>query len=189
MDTTDLLRERMRTAALFGAALAALTPTVGCKADPDPADAGASGGSGGSAGTGGNGGAPVGGDPGYPLAQDPGPCPPEPDAGPDNMPLSGPCCPKIECYDPPAGAACPMLVAGDYEAQNTVVSGLGHEGLGSGECLCGVEGPWNAESAHAITESTARCCYTISIQWCTGRPLVVESVARVAPLVARGDWT
>jgi hypothetical protein len=108
MTTTELLRDRMRTAALFGAALAALTPTVGCKADPDPADAGASGGSGGSGGTGGTagtGGAPVGGDPGYPLAQDPGPCPPEPDAGAGNPPLSGPCCPTIECYDPPGGGS------------------------------------------------------------------------------------
>lgn len=187
MSTTDLLRERMRNAALFGAALAALTPTAGCKADPDPADAGASGGSGGSGGTGGTAG--TGGDPVYPLAQDPGPCPPEPDAGPDNMLLSGPCCPKIECYDPPAGTTCPTLVAGDYDAQNTVAAGLGHPDLGSGECLCGVEGPWDADSAHAFTESTARCCYTISIQGCTGRPLVVEAIARVAPLVARGDWT
>jgi hypothetical protein len=70
-----------------------------------------------------------------------------------------------------------------------VTTGLSHSGLGSGECLCGVEGPWDAESAHAINGATGRCCYTISIQWCTGRPLVVESVARVAPLVARGDWT
>lgn len=194
MDTQNLL-ERMRAAVLLGAALAAVAP--GCKADPDPDPDGGAGGAGGHTGGHGGGasggtptgGMPAGGDPGYPLAMDPGPCPPEPDAGPDNPPLSGPCCARIECYEPPAGEACLLLPAEDYPAQDAVAGKLGHEGLGSGDCLCGVQGPWDAESAHAFTEATGRCCYTIAIMWCTGRPLVVAGVARVAPLVHRADWT
>lgn len=177
----------MRRAVLFGAALAGLTPVAACQADPDSsADAGG-GGHGGATG-----GAPV--PPAYPSAPEPYGCPPEPDAGPDgDPPLSGPCCQNIECYEPADDGPCvdpKSTPPGQQGTREDEVAGLlGHEGLGSGECLCGVDGPYDAESAHAFTEEPGRCCYAISINWCTGRPLVIDAVARLAPLVARADWT
>ena len=194
----------MRRGVLFGAALVGVAPTIGCKAEPDPAgDAGGGGSTGGAlnggsptgGSTGGalNGGSPTGGGSAYPAAPTPFGCPPEPDAGPDtDPPLSGPCCQAIECYEPVDQGACVMPSESTADGGNRAdeVAGLlGHEGLGSGECLCGVEGPYDPASAHAFTEEPGRCCYAVSINGCTGRPLVVDAVARIAPLVSRADWT
>lgn len=179
---TLTLAERMRAAVVFGAALAA---AGGCQADPDPGDDAGTGGQGGAGGRGGQTVPPPDAGPSYPPAPEPGACPP--DDGSDPEAFSGPCCDAVECYEPPPGEACPE--AAEYEQDNVIAGHLGHDGLGSGECLCGVDGPWDPTSAEAFSNRGGRCCYTISIQWCTGRPLVVAGVARVAPLVRRADWT
>jgi hypothetical protein len=166
--TTARLAERMGAAVFFGAALSAA-----CQSEAEPSADGGAGGAGGMPG------------PAYPSAPAPGECPGEPES--DAEALAGPCCERVECYDPAEGEPCPD--AFEFTQDNAIAEALGHSGLGSGECLCGVEGPWDPTSARAYTEESGRCCYTIAIQWCTGRPLMVAGVARVAPLVARADWT
>ena len=204
----------MRAAVVLGAALGAACqadPDEG-----RDAGAGGSGGVGGSGGmaTGGDraagGSHPTGGNmppapPSYPSAPAPAACPENPDAGePEEFDL-GPCCPAIRCYEPgtrPGGGGAggaPSSSADDCVVPGEILPGrgnragevaelLGYDHLGSGQCLCGVQGPFDRSSARAHTDDMGRCCYSISIQWCTGRPLLVEDVARMAPLVLRSDW-
>ncbi|MCA9525608.1 MAG: hypothetical protein KC549_04840 [Myxococcales bacterium] len=112
---------------------------------------------------------------------DAGPLPPPLVCPPDDDPmaLSGPCCDALACYRPADGAAC--LVDDDY----AIAAALGHTSPGSGECLCGTSGPYDPVASGG---QVGDCCYVITIQWCTGRPLVVAGVARVAPLTRRADW-
>lgn len=186
MHPSHTLRARILLA-MAGGALVGAASLTGCAEDPDPvADAGAGGAPGGAGGmttggmtTGGMGGgmAPdASPPPDYPPLPDTLSCPPD-----DGQSMeSGPCCEQVACYDPEAGVACP-------EATNdnswSLASDLGYPSLGSGECLCDLRGPYQPPQ-----DAAGRCCYVISIQWCTGRPFNLDGLTTTAPAARRTDW-
>lgn len=203
----SLLRQRILLALAGGVALA------GCVEDPDDPISGGSGGAGASGPSGGAGG-PSGGAGGDQDAgrggaggqreemdadlppdgdvspPDQGPPPPDPEWPPLPETLScppdeggefqeaGPCCEEIACYSPEGAEACPEI---RDDNQWEIAEALGYTGLGSGDCLCGVAGPYQPNDQ-------GRCCYVISIQWCTGRPFNIDLDARTAAPARRDDW-
>ncbi len=95
--------------------------------------------------------------------------------------LVGPCCENVRCYDPPGGG-CP-------DGSQVTHADLGLTGLGSGTCACGsIGGPYDHDSAAPYAQTPGACCYTVSTQGCTGRPLLVAGQMRLAPLVAGSAW-
>ncbi|HMJ12375.1 MAG TPA: hypothetical protein VK524_13215 [Polyangiaceae bacterium] len=109
--------------------------------------------------------------------------------GEGNPMLFGPCCLRVFCIEPPAGSA-------QCKAASAVVpSDIGYPSLGSGTCTCGVpgrppgiSGPYSPESAQQYSTVQGRCCYVAPLQWCTGRPLLVEGRGLVAELVFSSGW-
>ena len=86
------------------------------------------------------------------------------------------CCVDVWCV-PPDGDSCPAPDAQSAED----LTGMS---LGSGACLCAaVEGPFAVES------DAGQCCYTLGIEGCEGRPLIVDGTIRRAPVQARRGWT
>ncbi|MFN3200671.1 MAG: hypothetical protein ACE366_19895 [Bradymonadia bacterium] len=138
------------------------------------------------------GGEPVGGEPigGEPVGGTPGPDPrwpslPDPDdlsCPPDDGEgfESGPCCEQIFCHDLPDEGQCPEPTD---DNRWELASQVTERGFGSGECLCGdaITGPYQPTDA-------GRCCYVVSIQWCTGRPFYVDDQVQQAASMPRSDW-
>lgn len=99
--------------------------------------------------------------------------------------FSGPCCAEVACYEA-GGTAC---ADPETDRPYDIAASLGYTGLGSGTCLCGVSGPYDVESSHQLTDDTGECCYIISTQGCTGRPLTCDGgEVRTAPVTERTDW-
>ena len=90
---------------------------------------------------------------------------------------SGPCCVDVYCYTPDDGDCSDAADADPEELVGTW--------LGSGTCLCeGVEGPYQPPE-----EVTDTCCYTVGIQSCEGRPMMVAGEIRTASLKAGSGWS
>ncbi|HEY6561109.1 MAG TPA: hypothetical protein VI072_27725 [Polyangiaceae bacterium] len=109
--------------------------------------------------------------------------------GEGNPMLHGPCCLRVFCIEPPAGqTAC--------KPANAVTSQeIGYPSLGSGTCMCSVPGrppgfggPYSPESAQQYSTSQGSCCYLVGLQWCTGRPLIIEGRGVVAELISSAGW-
>jgi hypothetical protein len=95
---------------------------------------------------------------------------------------TGPCCPEVACMDVDA-EKCPFP---KDETQWDLAHDLGYTDLGSGECLCKVDGPY---ANTAAVESEGDCCYVVYIQGCEGRPFILADIARTAAPVRRSDWS
>ena len=56
--------------------------------------------------------------------------------------------------------------------------------LGSGSCEC--EAPAGPYAPYEGKEGD--CCYTVGVQGCEGRPLMIAGRARTAPLLRGRSW-
>jgi hypothetical protein len=97
--------------------------------------------------------------------------------------LSGPCCLNVRCVEPPdGGTQCKM----PNEIQPRDV---GYVTFGSGSCLCQpISGPYTPETAQRYSPTQGPCCYLVPIQYCAGRPLILEGRGVVAPLTFDAGW-
>jgi hypothetical protein len=65
---------------------------------------------------------------------------------------------------------------------------------GSGRCTCSldgreiVSGPFSPNPEDPKVPSSGNCCYVVGGIGCDGRPLMIDGMARVAPVVVRSDW-
>jgi hypothetical protein len=178
-DLTDLARRLVRVASpsVFIAASACSGTTTTSGAVPLDGTGGAQSDAAGTGGAPATGGAPqqlpplVSVDGGYPHC-----------TGMATM-LSGPCCVRVNCIEPPdGGRTCPASAA-------LTARDLGYSGLGSGSCGCApIVGPYSPASTRQYSETDGPCCYTIGIMGCTGRPLFVAGKPRLAPLVRGAGW-
>ena len=102
-----------------------------------------------------------------------------PQCGPESTSpgLSGSCCVDLYCIAS-VGGSCP--------AAETV-----QRGYGSGSCGCELTtGPYAPGDVAPASDSKGKdCCYLAGIIGCTGRPLVIAAVARVAGLAAASGWS
>jgi hypothetical protein len=97
----------------------------------------------------------------------------------------GQCCVSAHCYDPD-GASCLSADAPELRERITLP-------IGSGTCGCvavdnhAVSGPY-APNPDVPPSSPGTCCYLVGSITCTGRPLVLDGMLVLAPVIARGDW-
>jgi hypothetical protein len=98
----------------------------------------------------------------------------------------GQCCVSPHCYTPTSGGCAPA---------SDVSQLLPEFPPGSGECSCipeagegqAVVGPYHGRP-EVTPVSAGECCYLVGSISCTGRPLLVAGVPRVASLRSRADW-
>jgi hypothetical protein len=96
----------------------------------------------------------------------------------------GQCCFRALCYE---STSC--LPSDATELRNA----LENFPPGSGSCACGVapqptvSGPFAPNPADPELPD-GNCCYVVGGISCEGRPLMIQGVPRVAPVVARRDW-
>jgi hypothetical protein len=91
--------------------------------------------------------------------------------------FEGPCCVDVYCIDAATDGSCPSTT----ETNSSEITGIG---LGSGSCECeapaGPYAPYDGKPGD--------CCYTVGVQGCEGRPLIIAGNLRTAPLQRGHSW-
>jgi hypothetical protein len=91
--------------------------------------------------------------------------------------FEGPCCVDVYCIDAASDGSCLSTT----ETNASEITGIG---LGSGSCECeapaGPYAPYDGKSGD--------CCYTVGVQGCEGRPLIIAGNLRTAPLQRGRSW-
>jgi hypothetical protein len=96
----------------------------------------------------------------------------------------GQCCVSARCYTPDAGAC----LLPEQAPPIPLPPGSGTCGCEASESVAHtVSGPF-APNPEGMASPNGSCCYLVGSIGCEGRPLLVEGVAVVAPLVRRNDW-
>ena len=165
--------QRLRLSLFLAAGLSA---AVACGEKGDVDDSAGSATSDGGEGEGGEGGEGSGGDEGSGLT-----AVPEADypvcSGGDTGAFHGPCCVDVYCIDAGSDGDC----LSTDETNSSEITGIG---LGSGSCEC--EAPAGPYAPYEGTSGD--CCYTVGVQGCEGRPMLISGVARTAPLQRGRSW-
>ena len=90
----------------------------------------------------------------------------------------GPCCVDVYCLDAEPDGSC-------LPTDELTAAEITGKSLGSGECEC--EAPAGPYAPYDGKEGD--CCYTVGVQGCEGRPLLVGGLRRTARLVRGRSWT
>jgi hypothetical protein len=91
--------------------------------------------------------------------------------------FDGPCCVDVYCLEAGPDGSCPSTAETNAEE----ITGVG---LGTGSCQC--EDPVGPYAPYEGTSGD--CCYTVGIQGCEGRPMLVAGDIRTAPLQRGRSW-
>ena len=97
--------------------------------------------------------------------------------GEDTGGFVGACCVDVYCTPAKSDGSC----AATTETTAEEITGMM---LGSGSCEC--EAPAGPYAPYEGKEGD--CCYTVGVQGCEGRPLMIAGRARTAPLLRGRSW-
>lgn len=113
-------------------------------------------------------------------------CPP-PD--PTQIAGCGPLCDNVACYTSDDGACLDAQTSRGDITERVETERREAGGWFYHESVVSLRGPYDAESSRPFTTDTGDCCYIITHQYCTGRPLTCgDGEVRVAPVVEGMDW-